>query len=412
MALKPVGGKYDGVWINHLKNGDKSYYINYRDENNKPVKKFVGKSTLTNSFTARDAYGKLIEIKYRLQNNQEPMLRNSRVAKVKLNILWEEFLKYAMDNKKSWIMDKQNYEKHIQPLFGNKAVKNLKSLDFENFKQHLISKGLKPQTVKHQLTLVRTILNYAIRHELIKNFVNPLSNGKVKMPDIDNQRQSFLTKEQAKKLLSLLKPAHLTTYHLTVILLFTGARFSEVTGSASQKNKTRENTGLSWDNVNFKTNTIYFKKNKNGNDRHIYMNDLLLKTMEELYENKIGTKNMVITNSAGGIILRMPNNFLDILELIIPGNKDKESKYKITAHSLRHTHASWLAQEGLDILQIKEQLGHKRIEMTMRYAHLIPNKRHEATKKLFFGKYLNQLIVHYDRTTLKQIKKTITYNLV
>jgi integrase len=79
----------------------------------------------------------------------------------------------------------------------------------------------------------------------------------------------------------------------------------------------------------------------------------------------------------------MPEYFMTAVEAIIPGNKAQHTKYKITAHSLRHTHASWLAEAGLDILQIKEQLGHKNIDMTMRYAHLIPNIRHEITKKLF-----------------------------
>ena len=78
----------------------------------------------------------------------------------------------------------------------------------------------------------------------------------------------------------------------------------------------------------------------------------------------------------------MPDYFKDAVEKVIPGNKSQPLKYKITAHSLRHTHASWLAEAGLDILQIKEQLGHRNIEMTMRYAHLIPNIRHEITENL------------------------------
>lgn len=63
MALKSVGGKYEGVWINELKNGDISYYINYRDENGKPVKVQVGKKTKTSDFSIKDAYAKLIEVK-------------------------------------------------------------------------------------------------------------------------------------------------------------------------------------------------------------------------------------------------------------------------------------------------------------------------------------------------------------
>ena len=123
------------------------------------------------------------------------------------------------------------------------------------------------------------------------------------------------------------------------------------------------------------------QETKNGNDRHIAMNDLLLETMHYLKQNKMN--DYVITNSVGGIILKMPDYFMTAVESVISGNKERDSKYKITAHSLRHTHASWLAEAGLDILQIKEQLGHKNIEMTMRYAHLIPNIRHEMTKKLF-----------------------------
>lgn len=380
MALKPVGGKYEGVWKNTLKNGDVSFYINYRDEHNKPKKVLVGKKTIASDFTARDAYAKLIEVKYQLQHNQEPTIKAGRVKKIKLDDLWEEFFKYAKTNKKSWEMDKQNYNRHIKPIFGNRAIKELNSLDLENFKQDLLAHPYAAQTVKHQLTLIRTIINYALKHEIIKNYTNPLSNGKVKMPDIDNQRLGYLTKEQAKQLLNTLKSTDTKTYHLTVLLLYTGARFSEITGASAQKNKNSDESGLKWSDINLNTNTIYFKKTKNGNARHIFINDSLLKTIKYLKEQK--KSSLVISTNTGGVILRMPDHFMTALESIIPGNKDKSSQNKITAHSLRHTHASWLAMGGLDILQIKEQLGHKTLEMTLRYSHLVPNRRHEATKAL------------------------------
>jgi len=382
MALEPIGGKYEGVWINKLQNGDISYYINYRDEHGKPVKVQVGKKTKLSDFTVKDAYSKLIEVKYKLQHDEEPTIKGGRVSKLKFDDIWEDFFKYAQGNKKSYKMDLQNYNKHIRPIFGNKSVKNITSLDFEDFKQTLMASGLEAQTVKHQLTLARAIINYAIKHDILKNFTNPISNGKVKMPEIDNQRQAFLTKKQAKMILEILKSTHTLTYHLTVLLLFTGARFSEITGASAQKNKSGKATPLRWDDVNFNTNTIFFKKTKNGNERHIAMNDILLESIKYLYENR--KNDYVISNSVGGIILRMPDYFISAVESVIEGNKKQSTKYKITAHSLRHTHASWLAQAGLDILQIKEQLGHKKIDMTMRYAHLIPNIRHEITQKLIF----------------------------
>jgi len=109
---KPVGGKYEGVWLNELKNGDISYYINYRNERGKPVKLQVGKKTKISDFTLKDAYAKLIEIKYKLHHDEEPVIKGTRVTKVKLDNLWNEFFKYAKANKKSWTIDEFNYNKH------------------------------------------------------------------------------------------------------------------------------------------------------------------------------------------------------------------------------------------------------------------------------------------------------------
>lgn len=152
-------------------------------------------------------------MKYKLQHDEELTIKAGRILKLRFDAIWEEFYSYAKANKKSYLMDKRNYEKHVKPIFGHKNVKDLTSLDFEKFKQDLTVKGLEPQTVKHQLTLIRTIFNYAIKHNILKNFINPMGDGKVKMPDIDNKRQGYLTKKQAKKILEILKSTHIISLY-------------------------------------------------------------------------------------------------------------------------------------------------------------------------------------------------------
>ena len=51
-------------------------------------------------------------------------------------------------------------------------------------------------------------------------------------------------------------------------------------------------------------------------------------------------------------------------------------------HDLRHTFASRLAMEGVDLMTIRELMGHKTMAMTLRYSHLSPGHRRTAIERL------------------------------
>jgi hypothetical protein len=52
----------------------------------------------------------------------------------------------------------------------------------------------------------------------------------------------------------------------------------------------------------------------------------------------------------------------------------------VTFHTLRHTFASHLVMSGADLVTVKELMGHRDIEMTMRYTHLSPDHKVAAVK--------------------------------
>ena len=53
-----------------------------------------------------------------------------------------------------------------------------------------------------------------------------------------------------------------------------------------------------------------------------------------------------------------------------------------TWHDIRHTFASRLVMAGVDLRTVAELMGHKKIQMTMRYAHLAPSHKLDAVGKL------------------------------
>jgi integrase len=66
---------------------------------------------------------------------------------------------------------------------------------------------------------------------------------------------------------------------------------------------------------------------------------------------------------------------------------DLVRKYgRATVHSLRHTFASWLVQNGAELGEVSAALGHSSLTMTTRYAHL--SKRDTVVK---LGSILNGL---------------------
>jgi integrase len=55
---------------------------------------------------------------------------------------------------------------------------------------------------------------------------------------------------------------------------------------------------------------------------------------------------------------------------------------KFSWHCLRHTFASRLVMAGVDLRTVQELMGHKSIEMTVRYSHLSPKHTLAAVERL------------------------------
>ncbi len=358
--------KYDGVYQNKLQNGDASYYIAYNDEYGKKIWLKIGKKS--HGVNEAFCHNKRNEIMLKVKLGEDIPIKNKKNKSYIFKEAYQDYIEWVKLEKKTWRNDKVCFEIHLAPHLGTREVSSLESIDFEFIKSKKMSEGFANATVRGILATARQIFNYIIRTNKIKNFINPISDGKVKMPKVNNKKLGFFTFEQIEKVFfELKKERSPLKYNLTLLLLHTGARFSEV-------------ASLTWNDINFDNNLIYFKETKDGNARHIVMTSPLIKLINELYKSK--KNNLVIAGRFGVQSPAMPKQWQTIVDKIVPNNIGA-GKYRLTTHSLRHTHASWLAISGMDIRHIQVQLGHRTLEMTERYSHLIPDKRYELTKEVF-----------------------------
>ena len=121
--------------------------------------------------------------------------------------------------------------------------------------------------------------------------------------------------------------------------------------------------------VDFDRKTVFVPKKKGKIDRYVPLSKYLargLRTYIKTENPQIYLFNSQVTKD--GESRGMTTNGIG---WIIKENRSKiGSSKKITAHTLRHTFATHLLEYGVDIVSLKELLGHAHIEMTLTYLHV------------------------------------------
>jgi integrase/recombinase XerD len=131
------------------------------------------------------------------------------------------------------------------------------------------------------------------------------------------------------------------------------------------------------DRKNFQLKIIGGKGNK---DRFTLLPKQLLPEMEDYYRH-FRPKTYLFEGHKPGL----PHNQRSIQDAVRKAMIDSGlERFKFSSHSLRHSFATHLLDQGNDIHTIKELLGHSKIETTMIYLHLQKKKRATLCSPLDF----------------------------
>ena len=179
--------------------------------------------------------------------------------------------------------------------------------------------------------------------------------AKVKLFREDQKRTRYLTLEEEEKLLSVCPPS---LHRIVTFALHTGMRRGEI-------------LGLRWQDVDLRSGiaTIPAAKAKGKRDRYVPLNSVAREIIKNL-PRAIDRTAYVFGNAQGN-----HNDYLRHQWQVAVEDAGLED---FRFHDLRHTFASRLVMAGVDLAALRELLGHRDFEMTLRYAHLSPSHLRSA----------------------------------
>ena len=98
-----------------------------------------------------------------------------------------------------------------------------------------------------------------------------------------------------------------------------------------------------------------------------------------------GPGDFVFADRIGNKILDPSNAFMRAVNELKLNEGVTDRRLKVTFHTLRHTYASWLVQQGVDLYTVKELMGHSSLAVTERYSHLRKENLTNAVKRFEDG---------------------------
>jgi integrase len=113
---------------------------------------------------------------------------------------------------------------------------------------------------------------------------------------------------------------------------------------------------------------------KNSSSRYIPLNDEAFKIIAQLYKKRTVKEGLVFPSKNNQPFNNIKRSWSAVLK--------KAQINEFRWHDLRHHFASKLVMAGVDLNTARELLGHSDIKMTLRYAHLAPEYKLNAVKKI------------------------------
>ncbi len=239
------------------------------------------------------------------------------------------------------------------------STKNIKKSDIEDYIEYLNKEKYTTTSVARKLTAIKNFHKYLFATNKLSEDVSLT----IERPKLRKALPNVLTVNEVDMLLDVKidSPFDYRNKAMLELLYGTGLRISEM-------------LDLKLGDIDFE-NCIVRCFGKGSKERIVPIGEYIIDSLNEYLENGrnklLGKKisDYLFLNKNGGRISRF--SFFKIIKKLL---RDKGIKKDVSPHSLRHSFATHMLENGADLRSIQELLGHSDIATTRIYTH-ITNKK-------------------------------------
>jgi integrase len=241
-------------------------------------------------------------------------------------------------------------------LWGNRLLPDISAEDCRQTQARLKAEGKwKPATINRHFAFLRRVLMLAMNENLITK--NPASSVTF-FPEAHRTR--YFSNEELRRLHGLIDGEN---WKLVAFALETGLRKSE-------------QFQLRWEHISFEARTLTIPLPKGGRTRHVPLSQealIILRSFDSFLSSPWVFPGLKTT--------LQPMDSRAFLRRAFEPALKKAGIQDASWHTLRHTTASRLVMAGVPLPTVKEILGHRDLQTTLRYAHLSPGHIQAAIEK-------------------------------
>ena len=271
--------------------------------------------------------------------------------------------KYSSNTLRAYTKDLNDFINFIE----KKSIKSLIDIKKQHIHQFLYFLSLKKnseRTVARKLAAIKSLFNFLIRKNFLKNNIVK----SIASPKIDKKLPVFLTQDKMSLLLDLPNPSNFKESRDILILeLFysTGVRISEL-------------IKIKLEDINYDNNSINIL-GKGNKRRLVIIGNYAKKRLLDFLNYSNHNVGFLFKNERKSKTGYISERF--VFNIVKKHVQKVTNNQKISPHSLRHTFATHLLNNGADLMSLKELLGHSDLSSTQIYTHVNIEQMKKAFKK-------------------------------